>query len=324
MQSTDELFLRENYIQHTFSKDSRQASRIGATKATHTQDHLDDFPAYWQALRLALVATVTPSSHIYSEGSLSMESNKSFEELVEQEEAHQMIEVYAGKKRAVEEPPDGELVELAQAGHTQETKSLTTKPLSPRPLDEVNLVQEEEWTQRASQGDQDAFIKLYERYIGRVYDYFFNRVSNVSEAEVLTSETFTRAIGALTRGRYVWRGAPFGAWLLSIGMHVLQERNRELKKASVTEGLDDPEHGLSSRIQGDVLDIIVEREERDALWQLVGELPIVEQRVLIMRHKDNLSYAEIASLLQRSEAACKQLHYRALTKLRDKARIAGL
>ena len=69
-------------------------------------------------------------------------------------------------------------------------------------------------------------IKLYERNIDRVYHYFYSRVSNVSEAEVLTSETFTRAIEALTRGHYIWIGAPFGAWLLGIGAHVLQERNR--------------------------------------------------------------------------------------------------
>jgi len=208
---------------------------------------------------------------------------------------------------------------------TEETESLTTSPLSPGPLDEVKLAREEEWAQRASQGDQDALIKLYERNVDRVYHYFYNRVNHVSEAEVLTSETFTRAIEALTRGHYVWRGAPFGAWLLGIGAHVLQERNRELKRSQVArEGLDDLEYTLSTNTERDVLDVIVEREERDALWQLVGELPVVEQRVLIMRHKDNLSYAEIARRLQRSEAACKQLHYRALTKLRDKAHAAGL
>ncbi len=208
---------------------------------------------------------------------------------------------------------------------TEETESLTTKPLSPSPLDEVKLAQEEEWVQRASQGDQDALIKLYERNIDRVYHYFYNRISNVSEAEVLTSETFTRAIEALLRGHYVWRGAPFGAWLLGIGAHVLQERTRGLKHTPLTEeGLDDLEYSLSPSVERDVLDIIVEREERDALWQLVRELPVVEQQVLIMRHKDDLSYAEIARRLQRSEAACKQLHYRALTKLKDKAHAAGL
>lgn len=207
---------------------------------------------------------------------------------------------------------------------TEETESLTTKSVSPSPLDEVQQAQEEEWAQRACQGDQDALIKLYERNIDRVYRYFYSRVSNVSEAEELTSETFTRAIEALTRGHYGWRGAPFGAWLIGIGAHVLQERYRELKHTQLTEGLDDLEYRISPSVERDVLDIIVDREDRDALWQLVRELPVVEQQVLIMRHAYNLSYAEIAGRLQRSEVACKQLHYRALTKLKDKARAPGL
>jgi DNA-directed RNA polymerase specialized sigma24 family protein len=70
-----------------------------------------------------------------------------------------------------------------------------------------------------------------------------------------------------------------------------------LKHTQVTEGLDDLEYSLSPLSERDVLDIIVKREERDALWQLVLELPVVEQQVLMMRHKDNLSDAEIAKRL---------------------------
>ena len=85
-----------------------------------------------------------------------------------------------------------------------------------------------------------------------------------------------------------------GYW---VSDHVLQERNRGLKHTQVTEGLDDLEYSLSPLSERDVLDIIVKREERDALWQLVLELPVVEQQVLMMRHKDNLSDAEIAKRL---------------------------
>jgi hypothetical protein len=67
-------------------------------------------------------------------------------------------------------------------------------------------------------------IKLYERTIDRVYHYFYNLVSNVSEAEVLTSETITRAIEALTCGHYVWRGATFEEWLMGIGPTFFKSR----------------------------------------------------------------------------------------------------
>src|SRR6266496_121190 len=95
--------------------------------------------------------------------------------------------------------------------------------------EEVRLAEEEEWVQRVSQGDQDALIRLYGRYFDPVYRYFSTRVRGVSEAERLTTETFTQAVEALLRGHATWHGRPFGAWLYDIASNVLQEQNRTLE-----------------------------------------------------------------------------------------------
>ncbi len=76
--------------------------------------------------------------------------------------------------------------------------------------------------------------------------------------------------------------------------------------------------------KGDILDTIVLKEERTALWQLVEELPVQDQSVIILRHIYELSYAQIAERLGRSEDACKQTHYRALKKLKLKVEEADL
>ena len=77
--------------------------------------------------------------------------------------------------------------------------------------------------------------------------------------------------------------------------------------------------------QVDVLDAMIQREEQDALWELVKELTQEEQRVLVMRHVYDLSYAEIAKQLNYvSEGACRQAHYRILNKLKLKAQEADL
>jgi RNA polymerase sigma factor (sigma-70 family) len=74
----------------------------------------------------------------------------------------------------------------------------------------------------------------------------------------------------------------------------------------------------------DILDSIVQQEDSDTLWQLVRELPKVEQRILVMRHAEHLSYAQIANSLKRTEKSCKKLHYQALKKLKKKVHEAGL
>jgi RNA polymerase sigma-70 factor, ECF subfamily len=191
--------------------------------------------------------------------------------------------------------------------------------------DEVRLAEEAELVRRVSQGDSVALVKLYENYLDPIYRYIFSWVHNVYEAQTLTSETFTRAIEALSRGRYTWQNKSFGVFLNGIATKIHLERSRKLKNAPATEELDQAleSHELVSQ-EPDVLDALVQKEEQAALWQLIKELAVEEQRVLIMRHVYDLPYADIAQLLGRSESACKQLHYRVLRKLKLKAQETDL
>ncbi len=196
------------------------------------------------------------------------------------------------------------------------------EPQPVRPLDEVDRVRlEGVLVRRAIQGDSGAVAKLYESHFEFVYGYFCRRIRSISATEDLTSETFTRAVEALSRGLYEWRGKPFRAWLLGIARKVFHEWIRDSKTRSSTERLDDlVARGDLVGEEPDLLDSLVQREERTALWQLVRKLPMEQQRLVILRYAYGLSYAEIAQRLDRSENACKQLHYRALQRLKREAR----
>src|SRR5260221_2876867 len=69
--------------------------------------------------------------------------------------------------------------------------------------------------------------------------------------------------------------------------------------------------------------LLTQQEETGVLWRLVGEMPLEARRVLLFRFAWELSYAEISTRMGRSEAACKQLSYRALKDLRQRAVAAG-
>jgi RNA polymerase sigma-70 factor (ECF subfamily) len=195
----------------------------------------------------------------------------------------------------------------------------------PREEGEAQLAEEARLVQRAMEGDARAFAALYEANLDAVYRYIYRRLESVFEAENLTSETFTRAVDLLAQGRYKSQGKPFAAWLFGIAAKVLQERYRSLKSTPVMEDLHDIlEHSELVSGEDDILDSIVQREEYSALWQLVEELPVRERSVIILRHVYELSYAQIAERLGGGEDACKQLHYRALKKLRRKAQGADL
>jgi RNA polymerase sigma-70 factor (ECF subfamily) len=57
-------------------------------------------------------------------------------------------------------------------------------------------------------------------------------------------------------------------------------------------------------------------EERVSLFQLVDRLPEMQRRVIELRFIEGLSIKDVASALDRSEGAVKQLQLRALENLR--------
>src|SRR5947209_2051448 len=141
--------------------------------------------------------------------------------------------------------------------------------LPPDPIDrasELRLAQEAEWVRRASEGDQDALAKLYEMNFDQLYGYLYRRVGNTPEAEDLTAETFTRAIKGLSSGSYNLLGKSFRNWLFGIAARVLMEQKRESKKTSDMEDVDElPEYSQPAS-EGDILDSIMQQDERNALW----------------------------------------------------------
>jgi DNA-directed RNA polymerase specialized sigma24 family protein len=175
------------------------------------------------------------------------------------------------------------------------SKAKKSRTNRPDKGNEIKMAQEAEWIQRASQGDQEAFDKLYETHIEFIYNYFLSRIRNSSVAQTLTAKTLTDATRALVQGHYTLRDEPFKLWLYNIANTVLLEHNYRSP-----------------------------REEQDPLWRIIHEFPFTEQQILAMRHLDHLLDTEIALLLGLSEEDCRQLYRQALVNLKKRAQERGL
>lgn len=176
----------------------------------------------------------------------------------------------------------------------------------PEISDEIALI-------RAAQGDSEAFGVLYERYVGRIYNYIYYRTGSVYDAEDLTARVFYRAMRHI--GNYRHRGLPFSAWLYRIAHNLVANWHRDnsrRKEIPLDEGmfsgvgLSQPEYTL------------VAAEERELLLAVIRRLPPDRQQLLILKFVDHLSNAEIGQVMGRSEGAIKSLYHRTLLSLRDK------
>jgi RNA polymerase sigma-70 factor (ECF subfamily) len=179
---------------------------------------------------------------------------------------------------------------------------------------------EAEWVQQATQGDRDAFVQLCESYVGPLYRYFFHQTRSIDAAGTLTTETLHMAQESISGDN--WHGVHFGAWLSLIARRVFDRwLLRKLPDTSLSTSTKFEQHSGENT---NALDSFPLKAEEDALWRLVKDLSLAQQRLLVLRHRDHLSFAEIAKRLGRSESACRKLHHRALTNLKRKAYLFGL
>ena len=180
-----------------------------------------------------------------------------------------------------------------------------------------DLVAEAALVKRA-RTDGEAFGRLYDHYLGRVYRFAYRCTGTHADAEDLTAQTFHRALERLET--YEWRGLPFGAWLLRIARNLAADQTRRSKRHLSLDGLG--EHGFEAPAPDRPADAeIIEREELDATWAAVAELPLMQRRAVVLYFSRGLSHAETGRAIGRSETATKQLVYRAVKTLR--ARLAG-
>ena len=168
--------------------------------------------------------------------------------------------------------------------------------------DEVDLV-------LRAQHDRRAFAHLYRQYLPQIYRYCYRRLGSQEAAEDATSRIFTQALAALPR--YQERGGSFRAWLFTIAHHVVVDEARRARPVSSLDeasAVVDPGPPLE--------DVVIRSEEGQALATVMARLTPDQRRVVELR-LSGLTAVEIAAVMGRSHGTIRNLHHRALVRLRE-------
>lgn len=181
-----------------------------------------------------------------------------------------------------------------------------------RSIDSVSsdpVTGETDLVRQAQAGDENAFARLYDAYLARIYRYVYFRVTDNQVAEDIASQVFLKAWENLYRYRI--GSSPFIAWLYRIAHNTVIDHYRTRKS---TIGLEEVEPALAS--SGEDLDekLDLQFEARDlrlALQQLTEE----QQQVLILKFISGLSTPEIARQMGKRQDAIRALQMRALQAL---------
>ncbi|MFC1968278.1 RNA polymerase sigma factor [Chloroflexota bacterium] len=167
----------------------------------------------------------------------------------------------------------------------------------------------EKLVDRAIDSDGDAFGRLYDMHVDRVYRHIYYRVSSNADAEDLTQQVFMKAWQAI--GRYKKTASPFLAWLIKISHNLVIDFYRSRKSEAyidfdivATKPETDPAHLAEAQFS--------QQEVRQAINKLQGD----QQQVILMRFIEDFSYTEIAAALGKSEGAIRVILHRGLAKLK--------
>jgi RNA polymerase sigma-70 factor (ECF subfamily) len=173
----------------------------------------------------------------------------------------------------------------------------------------VPEVNEEYLARQAQRGDKEAFLKLYDLYLPKVYNRVKSKIP-LQHAEDVTQEVFIAVIRSLHRFEQRSR---FSTWLYTIVNRQIADFYRQRKLRNQSVSLETVEHLVP------VQPYKTEHGDELALVQKAfTTLPEHYQEVILLRFADGLTFAEMAKWRGQSLEATKSLYRRAIQALRDK------
>lgn len=167
-------------------------------------------------------------------------------------------------------------------------------------------------------GDTEAFGELVRRYQDKVMATCVRMLGNREDAQDAAQEVFVKAFDALPRFD---PRAKFSTWLYRVATnHCLNVlRGRRIRRLlSLERGNPEPDAYIlgAQRDPAPGPDGEVEREERGrALWKAIDSLPESQKVATVLARFGNLSYAEIAEVMETTVPAVESILHRAKRRL---------
>jgi RNA polymerase sigma-70 factor (ECF subfamily) len=181
------------------------------------------------------------------------------------------------------------------------------------------LLEDEKLMAETARGDEYAFELLVTRHQSRMLNLIYRFIGNRTQARDLAQEVFIR----------VWQAAPrykpqakFTTWIYRLAANLCLN---ELKASGRKKLLFSQSPAEESRIpdeQGNVSpsaeDLLLAEERSRQISLALQNLPENQRMALILKRYDNLSYHEIAKIMECSVSAVESLLVRAKRNLQEK------
>jgi RNA polymerase sigma-70 factor (ECF subfamily) len=175
---------------------------------------------------------------------------------------------------------------------------------------------------RVKRGDRAAFEALVEQYKQPVMNFIQRTLRDEAEAEDLAQNVFLQVYKS--RDRYE-RTAKFSTWLFTIARNLclneIRRRSRhpaESLEESHAEHEDQPQRQYEDKRVSLPTEDLLQSELAQKIEEALADLPENQRSALLLCRQEELSYEEIAKILDCSLSATKSLIHRGREALKDK------
>ncbi|MAF76728.1 MAG: hypothetical protein CME63_05510 [Halobacteriovoraceae bacterium] len=166
--------------------------------------------------------------------------------------------------------------------------------------------------QRFQAGDEKAFIEIYETYKERIYFFILNMTAGKENlSEELTHEAFLR----LYKNRESFNfSVQFTTWFWTIARNLTIDELRKKNPIDYT-----PQNKIDQSIdqipvnseEFEIESLLIKKAEKEILYQAIGQLKPRQKEAILLRIASDLTYEEIAEILNLKVNAVKALLLRA-------------
>jgi RNA polymerase sigma factor (sigma-70 family) len=198
--------------------------------------------------------------------------------------------------------------------------------------DDVLIAEEARLAHAAAGGDGTAFATLYERYERRAYNLSYRITDSEDDAADAVQEAFLNVMRRLPRLQ--GRDLAFGSYLFTATRNASYDLMQKRRRAEPSDSIPESAAPVGAGVGGLGLDpgdpdddpdrkLLLESQQEE-IREANLRLPERQREALALRELEELSYDEIAAIMEMNRNSVAQLISRARIKLRDELRGTAL
>jgi len=163
--------------------------------------------------------------------------------------------------------------------------------------------------------DADAYAKLYDLYVEKIYRFVYLKLSNKEEAEDITSDIFLKTWQYLIDPEQGKDIKSFSGFIYQMARNKIIDvyRSRSRRKE---DSIDIDIH-IHIESKDNNFEKIEQKHDAEIILKLIKQLKQEYQEILVLKYVEDMSTKEIANILGKTTTSVRVTMHRALKKLKQ-------